>query len=277
MTDYLEHKFDWANPEVNWIYNDLPQWSAMCGLVLLKHVPLHRNLRVLDLGCGDGFPTLEIAQRLGTSSRVIGIDPWSDAIRKARRKAEVMSIPNVDFVEGDAAGMPFEDHSFDLIASNLLVNNLANRDAVLSECRRVAKPDAILSWGTNLREHMPEFYSVFEMTLQQLGMKDALAKLTEHVQKRVTIKGLNEKMVEFGFTPTRSEIEMTSFRFLDGSTMLRHFIIKEAFLDDWRRLLDPTAEKTVFRRMEQELNQRAAKNGELRLSVPMAYIEGRRI
>ena len=83
MTEYLDHKFDWVNPEVNWIYDDLPQWSAMCGLVLLKHLPLRPNLRVLDLGCGDGFPTLEIAQRLGATSRVIGIDPWADAIRKA--------------------------------------------------------------------------------------------------------------------------------------------------------------------------------------------------
>ncbi|MFH0909078.1 MAG: class I SAM-dependent methyltransferase [bacterium] len=276
MTDYLDHKFDWGNPEVNWIYDDLPQWSAMCGFVLLRHLPLRQNLRVLDLGCGDGFPTLEIAQRLGNTSRVIGIDPWSDAIRKAKRKSEIMGIPNVEFVEGDAGKLPFEDHSFDLIVSNLLINNLSDRNAVMSECRRVAKPDAILSWGTNLREHMPEFYGVFELTLQQLDMKTALAKLTEHIQKRVTIQGLNQMMVEFGFTPTRSSTEMTSFRFVDGSTMLRHFIIKEAFLDDWRRLLDPNTEKHVFRHVEEELNRLAQENSELNLSVPMAYIEARK-
>lgn len=273
MTDYLNHKFDWGNPEINWIYNDLPQWSAMCGFVLLKHLPLRQNLRVLDLGCGDGFPTLEIAQRLGSSSRVTGIDPWSDAIRKARRKSEIMGIQNIEFVEGDAGNMPFEDHSFDLIVSNLLINNLSDRVAVMSECRRVAKPNAILSWGTNLREHMPEFYTVLERSLQQLEMKTALARLTEHIQKRVTIKELYEMMAGYGFTPTRSETEKTSFRFLDGSAMLRHFIIKEAFLDDWRRLLDPNTEKEVFSLVEQELNRQAQKRGELSLSVPMAYVE----
>ncbi len=187
-----------------------------------------------------------------------------------------MSVPNVEFVEGDAGKLPFEDHSFDLIVSNLLINNLSDPNAVMSECRRVAKPDTILSWGTNLREHMPEFYTVFELILQQLDMKAALARLTEHIQKRVTIKGLNEMIGGFGFTPTRSETEMTSFRFLDGSAMLRHFIIKEAFLDDWRRLLDPNTEKDVFCRVEQELNRRARENGELNLSVPMAYIEARK-
>ena len=273
MTDYLDHKFEWGNPEVNWIYDDLPQWSAMCGFVLLKHLPLRQNLQVLDLGCGDGFPTLEIAQRLGNTSRVTGIDPWSDAIRKAKRKCEIMGIRNVEFVEGDAGNMPFKDHSFDLIVSNLLINNLSDRTAVMSECRRVAKPGATLSWGTNLREHMPEFYAAFERTLQQLDMKAALAKLTEHIQKRVTIKGLNEMMAGHGFTPARSETEMTSFRFLDGSAMLRHFIIKEAFLDEWRRLLDPNTEKEVFRHLEQDLNHLAREKGELNLSVPMAYIE----
>ena len=276
MTEYLGHKFDWANPEVNWIYDDLPQWSAMCGLVLLKHLPLRRNLRVLDLGCGDGFPTLEIAQRLGPTSRVVGIDPWADAIRKARRKSEVMSISNAEFVEGNADKMPFADNSFDLIVSNLLVNNLSNRDAVMSECRRVAKPNAILSWGTNLRDHMPEFYNVFEQILRQLELKDSLARLNEHIQKRVTIEEVNDMMAAAGFTATRSETEMTSFRFLNGSTMLRHFIIKEAFLDDWRRLLDSNTEQDVFRHVEQTLNETAEKSGELRLSVPMAYIEGKK-
>lgn len=276
MTDYLDHKFEWGNAEVNWIYNDLPQWSAMCGLVLLKHLPLRKNLRVLDLGCGDGYPTLEIIQRLGCTSQIVGIDPWPDGIRKARRKAEIMGIPNAEFVEGDAGHLPFEDESFDLIVSNLLVNNLSDRAAVLSECRRVAKPQAILSWGTNLREHMPEFYAVFERTLAQLDMKEALAKLTEHVQKRVTIEGLNTMMAEYGFLPTRAVTEMTSFRFLDGSAMLRHFIIKEAFLDEWRRLLAPNTEQDVFRHVEQELNLVAQKKGELCISVPMAYVEARR-
>ncbi len=277
MTDYLKHSFDWANSHVNWIYDDMPQWSAMCGFVLLKHLPLGQNLRVLDLGCGDGFPALEVAQRLGASSRVIGLDPWSGAIQKARQKAEIMGIPNVEFMEGDAGSLPFEDQSFDLIVSNLLINNLSNRPAVLSECRRVAKPNAVLSWGTNLREHMPEFYAAFEVTLRELGLTDALAKLAEHVQKRVTIQELNELMGEFGFAPTRAETEMTMFRFLNGSAFLRHFIIKEAFLDEWRRLLDPKSEEEVFRRVEQALNQTAERAGELRLSVPMAYVEGRRV
>ena len=172
--------------------------------------------------------------------------------------------------------MPFEDCSFDLIVSNLLINNLSDRNAVMSECRRVAKPNAILSWGTNLRDHMPEFYAVFEHALQQLDMKNALARLKEHTLKRVTVNELNEMMAAFGFTPTRSETETTSFRFLNGSTMLRHFIIKEAFLDDWRRILDTDTEKDVFQRVEQGLNLAAQEKGELKLSVPMAYIEARK-
>lgn len=274
MTEYLDHAFDWGNPEINWIYDDLPQWSAMCGFVLLKHLPLRSNLRVLDLGCAAGFPALEIAQRLGTSSQVIGLDTWTSALQRARRKAEIMDITNVEFVDGNAGKMPFEDRSFDLIVSNLLINNLSDRRAVMSECRRVARPHAILAWGTNLRQHMPEFYTVFEWALRQLNQKDALTRLADHIQKRVTVTEVNEWMIEHGFTPTRSESEMTSLRFVDGSALLRHFIIKEAFLDDWRKLLDPNTEADVFRLVEQELNRQARDNGEVKLSVPMAYLEG---
>ena len=42
---------------------------------LLKHVPLGRNLRVLDVGCSTGFPLLELAQRLGPTCAVVGLDP----------------------------------------------------------------------------------------------------------------------------------------------------------------------------------------------------------
>ncbi len=273
MTEYLDHRFDWGNPEINWIYDDLPQWSAMCGFVLLKHLPMRSNQRVLDLGCAAGFPALEIAQRLGNSSQVVGLDTWTSALQRARRKADVMGITNVEFVDGNAGKMPFEDGSFDLIVSNLLINNLSDRHAVMSECRRVARPRAMLVWGTNLREHMPEFYTVFEWALRQLDRPDALARLAEHIRKRVTIAEMNELMTEYGFTPTRSETEMTSLRFVDGSALLRHFIIREAFLDDWRKLLEPGTEVEVFRLVELELNRQARDNGEVKLSVSMAYIE----
>jgi ubiquinone/menaquinone biosynthesis C-methylase UbiE len=68
-------EIDWSAPEVAAHYDELPLWSAPFGLLLLKHLPLRPHLTVLDVGCDTGFPLLELAQRLGATCRVHGVDP----------------------------------------------------------------------------------------------------------------------------------------------------------------------------------------------------------
>ena len=74
MPEYLEDQLDWTHPAFVAIYDELPLWSAIFGQFLFKHVQIQRNMKVLDVGCGTGFPLLELAQRLGESCEVYGID-----------------------------------------------------------------------------------------------------------------------------------------------------------------------------------------------------------
>jgi SAM-dependent methyltransferase len=73
-------------------YDELPLWSAMFGLLLLKHLPLRRHAAVLDVGCGTGFPLLDLAGRMGSTCRIHGIDPWATALQRAMRKARVRQL-----------------------------------------------------------------------------------------------------------------------------------------------------------------------------------------
>ena len=63
MTDYLKYKFQ-DTPEFVNTFDELPLWSASFGLLLLKHLELKPNLKVIDIGSGAGFPLLELAARL---------------------------------------------------------------------------------------------------------------------------------------------------------------------------------------------------------------------
>ena len=60
-------------------YDEIPLWSAMFGLLLLKHLALRRYATVLDVGCGTGFPLLELAERLGI--RLGFLDGWKEVLR----------------------------------------------------------------------------------------------------------------------------------------------------------------------------------------------------
>ena len=95
MLDYLDFKADLSDPELVSAYDELPLWSSSFGALLLRHIPLRRNIAVLDIGPGTGFPLLELAQRLGPSCTVYGIDPWAAALERARHKAQVWRVANI--------------------------------------------------------------------------------------------------------------------------------------------------------------------------------------
>ena len=75
---------------------------------------LARGERVLDLGSGAGTDSLIAAQMVGASGQVTGIDMTQEMLAKARSAAVEMGATNVEFVEGEAEGLPFADESFDV-------------------------------------------------------------------------------------------------------------------------------------------------------------------
>ncbi len=166
--------------------------------------------------------------------------------------------------------MPFADASFDLIVSNLGVNNFEDRAAAIRECRRVARNGATLALTTNLQGHMHELYEVFADVLRDDD--DALARLRAHVAHRATIADVRELLEDGGFTVTRVVEREGVMRFADGTALLNHYFIKLGFLDGWKKVV-PGNERDIFARLRDALDDLAARKGELRLTIPMAYIE----
>jgi SAM-dependent methyltransferase len=244
--------------------------------MLLEYAPLIPCSRVLDIGCGTGFPLLELAQRLGQGCTVVGLDPWKAAMDRIRQKAAAWHVPNIQLVEGDAAEMPFDDASFDLIVSNLGINNLSRPESALAECRRVLKDQGTVALTTNSCGHMAQFYRALEVVLREMKAEQCLERLEQHVRHRRSIPELIGLLAAAGFDVRRVERRDLPMRFLNGSALLRHSFIRLAFLDGWRGIVECEQERETFRRLEQELNRHADANHGLELTVPMAYIEARK-
>jgi arsenite methyltransferase len=96
--------------------------------------------RVLDLGSGAGTDSLVAAQMVGEAGRVTGIDMTREMLAKARTAATEIGATNVDFVEGEAEHLPFEDESFDVVISNGVIDLIPDKDAVFAELHRVLVP-----------------------------------------------------------------------------------------------------------------------------------------
>jgi arsenite methyltransferase len=195
---FLDFEASFSSPDFVRTYDELPLWSAMFGLLLLDEVPLSNVGAALDVGCGTGFPLIELAERLGRSTAVHGIDPWKEALSRAADKISCHGIQNVTLHEGSAAAMPFPEATFDLIVSNLGVNNFDDRVGAIRECRRVARANATLALTTNLQGHMQELYAEFETVLRQRNDEASLARLTSHIGHRATVTGVRELLETAG-------------------------------------------------------------------------------
>ena len=255
------------------LIDEVSLWSSYFGRLLLEELRLHPGLRLLDLGCGSGFPLLELAQRLGGSSRVVGIDPSAAAVRRARWKADQLGLGPVGIVEGDGARMPFPPATFDVIVSNLGVNNFERPEAVFAECGRVTRPGGCLALTTNPAGHLQEFYELFAATLIELGLRDRLPVLDEHIAHRLTADRIETLLRGAGFASFRRRAESFRMRYLDGTAFFNHFLTRIGFLDGWKSVLEPGQHDAVFSRMESVLNRRAAAEGPLAMTVPMVYLE----
>lgn len=278
MTDYLDFDGDLANPDIADAFDDFSYWSSMFGQLLFRHLRVEPGITALDVGCGAGFPLLELADRIGPAGRIHGLDSWTHAVARARLKVRVRGNANVHVTDGNASNMPYEDGFFDLIVSNLGVNNFDHPAVVMGECSRVCKPEGRIALTTNLVGHMREFYEVYEQVLVETGDSDLVDQIRHHQAHRATVEGLEDLFAGAGFEVTNCHKETFSLRYADGSAFLRAYLSRLGFLDGWRSVLrDADQEVAVFHELEERLNRISRKSDEgLCLTIPAAYVEGRR-
>ena len=256
------------------IYDELSLWSSHFGDLLLRHLELRPGIEILDLGCGTGFPLFELAMIHGAESHVVGLDPWTDAIERARWRQEFHQLPNVTIVEANGTAIPFPDGTFDLIVSNLGINNFTDPAAVLAECRRVIRPEGRIVMTTNLDGHMRELYALYAETLHALELERYLPRLDAQRAHRGTTASHRALLESAGFRITRSYEEEFSMRYIDGTALFNHFLTRIGFLDGWKSIVDADDQHQVLTLLEQKLNRKASLDGELRMTIPMLYLEG---
>jgi arsenite methyltransferase len=276
MTDYLNRPLDYSQPHVASALDEMSYWAANFAALIFENIELRPNLRVLDLGTGTGCPLFELAQMHGPSCQFIGLDVWTAGLQRAAHKLDVYDLDCVHLIEGSGERLPFPSGSFDLIVGNVLLNNLPKIGKVLRECHRIMKPDARLVMTTNLVGHMRRFYSVYRQVLSDFEKTHYLTRLAENEAHRGTKEQHLAVLNSMGFQIIRTIDDNLNLRFLDGSAMLRHSLVRLGFLDGWRHVVESYDEERVFQALEDRLNQLAEREGDLKMTVPMLYVEAQK-
>jgi ubiquinone/menaquinone biosynthesis C-methylase UbiE len=105
---------------------------------------LHAGLSLLDVGCGPGTITADLAARVAPG-RVMGIDASAEVIARAATGRRDAMPGNVSFAVGDAYAVDAVDGTFDVVHAHQVLQHLTDPVAALREWRRVLRPGGLLA------------------------------------------------------------------------------------------------------------------------------------
>lgn len=111
--------------------------------------------RVLDIGSGTGYYSLEAARRIGASGRLICFDIQREMLLETRRRLGADGCDGVAFVQASAEHVPFAPKSFDRVLLVTVLGEIPDRFLALREIRRVLRPGGRLSVSEQLPD--PDF------------------------------------------------------------------------------------------------------------------------
>lgn len=126
-------------------YGNVARLTVPFGDVLCEAVDLSPGSKVLDVATGTGHVALAAARRFCEAT---GVDYVPELLETARRRAEAEGL-EVEFTEGDAESLPFDDASFDYVLSAIGVMFTADHQRAANELVRVCKPGGrigLASW-----------------------------------------------------------------------------------------------------------------------------------
>jgi demethylmenaquinone methyltransferase/2-methoxy-6-polyprenyl-1,4-benzoquinol methylase len=169
---------------------------------------------ILDVCCGTGDLTFELAKRVSPGGHVVGCDFSEPMLDLAREKATRRGVDGVRFEWADALSLPYDDDRFDTVTVGFGLRNFADWDKGLREMARVLKPNGklvILEFTKPTRPPFSTFYSLwFDRLAPVLGKlsdnPEAYAYLTESLNTFPGPRGLAERVDTAGFQRIRYKI-----------------------------------------------------------------------
>jgi ubiquinone/menaquinone biosynthesis C-methylase UbiE len=111
---------------------------------ILPQAGLKQGMRVADFGCGVGAVTRMLAEMVGPSGHVTGIDIGAGQLEEAAAYCAQAGLTNTSFIEADACDTDLPRNSFDLVYCRYLLLHLTDPQACLREMREVLKPGGII-------------------------------------------------------------------------------------------------------------------------------------
>lgn len=173
-------------------------------LALIRELELRGDERVLDVGCGPGVSTLELAKQL-PEGKAIGVDITYRMLEIARQRAKAHRLKNVKFLREDAMSLSFPNESFDVVFSSYLLPWVPQVDQAISEMQRVLKVGGKIGIITAAPGCYDLFYKAIAALIERY--RDYYGRISAEEligAKRFKAFELQEKFFKAGFSPAKT-------------------------------------------------------------------------
>ena len=161
--------------------------------------------RVLDVGCGAGFPALEAAASVRPDGTLVAIDLSPEMVAVAARGAKAARLDNIEFAEMDAEHLLFPDESFDAATNAYGLMFCADPARAIGEARRVLRSRgraAFVTWDEPSRNPFFTVMMGVGRSFLSLAPPDPAAPGPFRLS---SVRALESMMSEAGFSDVRVE------------------------------------------------------------------------
>ncbi|MFI6105194.1 methyltransferase domain-containing protein [Streptomyces sp. NPDC051310] len=121
------------------------RWRTAANSAAYLLGELRAGLHVLDVGCGPGTITADLAALVAPGGRVTAVDSAGGVLEQARALAAGRGLDNVEFAVADVHALDFPDDSFDVVHAHQVLQHVGDPVRALREMRRVCRPGGVVA------------------------------------------------------------------------------------------------------------------------------------